>query len=257
MARAAYALSLLLVDEHLVAVDKPAGLLAVPGRRPERTVADVLRARPGFAPDEPLRIVHRLDRDASGVLVLARTLAAQQHLVAQFMQRQVEKVYLALVSGYVAGDGEVDLPLRFNRRTQRVEVSRSRGKPSLTRYRVLLRVSGHTWLECRPLTGRMHQIRAHLAAIGHPLSVDPLYGGAAELKLSFYKPSYRPNRRQAERPLIARLTLHAARLSLRHPATGEPLTLESPLPRDLRATLRQLERLGIQGRPGTGRQAGR
>lgn len=159
------------------------------------------------------------------------------------MQRRVEKVYYALVNGYVDRDGEIDLPLHFSRRSNRMEVSPQHGKPSLTHYRVAERVAGNTWLECRPATGRMHQLRAHLAAIGHPLSVDPLYGGGQAVLLSRYKPDYHPNRRRQERPLVDRLTLHAARIGLAHPATGEPVTFESPLPKDLRATLTQLGRL--------------
>ena len=106
------------------------------------------------------------------------------------------------------------------------------------------RLVGNTWLECRPQTGRTHQIRAHLAAIGHPLSVDPLYGGGQAVLLSHYKPGYQPNRRREERPLVNRLTLHAARIRFEHPATRQPVSFESPLPKDLRATLRQLGRLG-------------
>lgn len=230
-------------DEHLVAIDKPAGVAAVPGRGAGRCAMELLRARPEFVPAEPLRVVHRIDREASGVLVYARTLAAQRGLVAQFMQRRVQKLYLALVSGYVAGDGRIDLPLYFDPRRNRAVVSHKRGKPALTYYRVLRRVAGNTWIECRPLTGRRHQIRVHLAASGHPLTVDPLYGGGDAVRLSFYKPKYRPNRRGQERPLIERLTLHAARIEFEHPLTGVPVAVEAPLPKDLRATLAQLSRL--------------
>jgi 23S rRNA-/tRNA-specific pseudouridylate synthase len=155
----------------------------------------------------------------------------------------VEKVYLALVQGFVVGDGEVDLPLRVNRDKARVEVDRKSGKPSHTQYRIVERVHGHTFLECRPLTGRLHQIRVHLAAIGHPLAVDRKYGGARAILLSRFKTDYKPSSRHPERPLIDRLTLHAARLTFTHPATHERLTFEAPLPKDLRATLNQLRRL--------------
>ncbi len=104
-------------------------------------------------------------------------------------------------------------------------------------------VAGTTLLECRPLTGRRHQIRVHLAAAGHPLTVDPLYGGGQSVLLSHYKPGYRPSRRHDERPLINRLTLHAARLTIEHPRSGERMTFEAPLPKDLRATINQLARL--------------
>ncbi len=231
------------LDDQLVVIDKPSGMLAVPGRSDEPSAIDWLRAQPELAGTESPRVVHRLDQGASGVQLYARTLEAQRHLVAQFMEREVEKVYYALVSGHVVQDGEVDLPLAFSRRRNRVEVSQKRGKPSRTAYRVLQHVAGHTWLECRPHTGRMHQIRVHLAAIGHPLSVDPHYGGGQAIFLSHLKPNYHPNRREEERPLIDRLTLHAARLVFVHPRMALPMSIESPLPKDLRATLAQLSRL--------------
>lgn len=236
-------LTLLYVDEHLVAVDKPPRVLSVAGRGGEAPdLPTLMRQRAEFAANEPLRGVQRLDRDASGVLVYARTLAAQRQLTAAFERHEVEKVYIALVSGYVAADGEVDLPLAFDRGDSAVEVSPRRGKPALTRYHVLERVAGHTVLECRPLTGRLHQIRVHMAAIGHPLGVDPQYGGAERIMLSNFKAGYRQSTRHAERPLIERLTLHAARLSCRHPASGALLTIEAPLPKDLRVTIAQLGR---------------
>jgi 23S rRNA-/tRNA-specific pseudouridylate synthase len=160
--------------------------------------------------------------------------------VAAFEARAVEKVYIALVLGYVASDGEVDLPLSFERGDSAVEIAPRRGKEALTRYRVVQRVAGHTVLECEPVTGRLHQIRAHLAAIGHPLAVDPQYGGAERILLSNFKSGYRLSTRRDERPLISRLTLHAARLALPHPGTGVEVRFEAPLPKDLRVTIAQL-----------------
>jgi 23S rRNA pseudouridine1911/1915/1917 synthase len=242
--RAQPAAALLHVDDDLVVVDKPPGVLSVPGRGAAESLPVLLRGLGQFADDEPLRVVHRLDKDASGVLLYARTLEAQRHLVAQFMDRTVAKVYFALVRGYVVADGEVDLRLYFHQKQSRVKASDRRGKPAVTRYRVLERVAGHSWLEVRPLTGRMHQIRAHLSSIGHPLAVDPTYGGAEAVFLSRYKPSYRPNRRGEEKPLIARLSLHAAALEIEHPTRRERMRFEAPLPKDLRAALRQLGRVG-------------
>ncbi len=225
-------------------MDKPPGVLSAPGRGGQPCAIDLLHGRPELAGRESLRIVHRLDQDASGVLLYARTLQAQRHLVRQFADRKVEKVYYALVTGCVTSDGQIGLSLVYDRRHQRVRPSAvGEGKPSLTHYRVLQRLAGNTLVECRPLTGRLHQVRAHLAAIGHPLTVDPLYGGGQAVLLSNYKPDYRPPRRHPERPLISRLTLHAARIAFVHPTTGAYLTIESPLPKDFRATIRQLGRL--------------
>lgn len=245
--------TLLYLDEHLVVVDKPAHLLSAPGRGQEPTVADWLRTQPSFRANPAVRIVHRLDREASGVLIFARTIDAQRHLVAQFVRRAVEKLYFALVTGYVSGDGEIGLSLVFDKRRNRMATTTGRGLRALTHYRVAERVAGNTLLECRPVTGRTHQIRTHLAAIGHPLAVDPLYGGAAALYLSQYKADYRPSRRRPERALIERLTLHAARIRFVHPIGGEPLSFEAPTPKDLRATLTQLGRLvGPATRPADG-----
>jgi RluA family pseudouridine synthase len=181
-------LALLYVDSEVVAVDKPAGLLSVPGRGPEPSIINVLRERPELRDNNAVRVVHRLDQEASGVLLYARTLAAQRSLVSQFAERRIEKVYLAIVSGAVADDGEIDLRLTFDRRHNQVRTTMfASGKPALTRYRVVQRLAGHTLLECHPVTGRQHQIRVHLAAIGHPLGVDPLYGGGRAIWLSHYK----------------------------------------------------------------------
>jgi RluA family pseudouridine synthase len=230
------------MDEHLLVVDKPAGVVSVAARG-ELSVRDLLVSAGKLTADETLRVVHRIDRDTSGVIVYARTAEAQRLLTEQFSGRQVEKVYLALVQGYVAADGEIDLPLLPDRSGTRTRVSLRRGQPALTRYRIVERVAGNTLLECRPLTGRLHQVRAHLAAIGHPLTVDPLYGGGSAVMLSSYKPDYRASTRHVERPLISRLTLHALRISLDHPAGAGRATFEAPLPKDFRATLNQLRRL--------------
>lgn len=234
---------LLHADTQLIVLNKPAGMLSVPGRGRDPSLPRWLRGRMGFREDEPMRVVHRLDRDTSGVIVYARTLEAQRSLVDQFKSRRVEKVYLALVSGHVLEDGRIDLPLDVERGRTRARIARRRGKPAVTEYRVVERLAGNTLLECRPLTGRTHQLRVHLAAIGHPLTVDPDYGGGERLLLSHYKPRYRPNRRGQEKPLIERLTLHAQRLTLEHPTDGGRVTFEAPLPKDFRAAISQLRRL--------------
>lgn len=230
-------------DAHLLVVEKPGGALSVHGRGEHPLLSNLLIAAKLVPADEPFRIVHRLDLEASGVMVYARTLEAQRSLTAQFEARTVEKTYVALVRGYVMTEGEIDRPLRNDDDGTRARVDMKRGRPAVTRYTILERVTGHTVLECRPLTGRLHQIRAHLASIGHPLAVDPLYGGAERIMLSTYKPRYRPSTRHEERPLIARLTLHAARIAFDHPAGTGRAAFASPLPKDMNATITQLRRL--------------
>lgn len=247
------------VDDWLVVVDKPAGVLSVAGRGAGSTLVPMLAGGAmtagdgGTVGDELLRvlreearagilrIVHRLDRTASGVMVVARGEEAQRRLSELWSSRQVEKVYWALVSGRVVSDGQVDVPLYVNRDYSEVRVDRRHGADSLTLYRVLENFRGFTLLECRPVTGRMHQIRVHMAHIGHPLAVDSLYGGAPALFLSSFKPDYRAGR-EKERPLIDRLTLHALRVSFAHPSGEGMATFEAPLPKDFRATLNQLRR---------------
>jgi len=224
-------------------IDKPSGVLSVPGRGEAPFVAQILREMGTIRPNEELRVVHRLDRGASGVMVLARTLDAQRNLSAQWHARTVEKTYLALVSGRMENAGEIDLPLYVDRDKGRVKVDRRRGKPSVTRYRVIERLAGQTVLECVPVTGRLHQIRVHLAAIEHPLLVDTLYGGSRCVRLSTYKAGYRPKRDGVERPLIERLTLHALRIRFQHPSSAADVTFEASIPKDLRATINQLRRV--------------
>lgn len=250
---------LLHIDEDLIVADKPAGLLSVAGRSHEISLRELLREHPRvletLRPEEldptfgvNIRSVHRLDREASGVILFTRTLEAQRDLVRQFEQRSVEKTYVAMVTGYVLNDGVIDKPLMIDESAGRSRVSDRRGKPSVTEYRVLQRLAGNTLVECRPHTGRMHQIRVHMASVGHPLTVDPIYGGGEAVFLSHHKPNYRPSSKHEERPLIARLTLHAAKLTVTHPRTQERVTFEAPLPKDFRATISQLGRLVSGGR---------
>jgi RluA family pseudouridine synthase len=228
-------------DEHLLAVDKPAGLAVIPGRGRERSVIELLR---GARADEDLRVVHRLDADTSGVMLLACGLHAQRELVRMFAHRLVEKSYLAIVSGRPEQPrGTIDRPIAADaRRPERMRVSR-RGKPALTDWEWLESWAGFSLLRCRPRTGRRHQIRVHLAGINLPLAVDPLYGAGEGIWLSRVKPNYRPSRQHREYPLISRLTLHAESLRLLHPATGRQMEFSAPLPKDFRATVSQLRKL--------------
>ncbi len=203
------------VDEHLLVADKPAGLLAVPGR----TEPDCLIARLQDRWPE-LRVVHRLDMATSGLIVFARTAEAQRRLSDAFATRRVHKRYEALVQGLLRDDaGEVALPLRAdwpNRPRQIVDAEH--GKPALTRYRVLQRdpAANRTRVALEPVTGRSHQLRVHLLALGHPIVGDRLYGPADEIG--------------ARVPAAARLMLHAEALALDHPHDGLPCRWSSPCP---------------------------
>lgn len=198
-------------DEHFVAIDKPAGLLSVPGRGPDKADCALSRVLDAF-PDA--LTVHRLDMATSGLLLLARGKAMQRALSALFERGQIGKTYLADVWG--APDpaaGMVDLPLITdwpNRPLQKVD--HAIGKPSLTRYETRAVNGACARLALFPQTGRSHQLRVHLAEIGHPILGDEFYAHPEALAAA------------------PRLCLHAASLSFRHPASGEPLTLLAPCP---------------------------
>jgi tRNA pseudouridine32 synthase / 23S rRNA pseudouridine746 synthase len=200
-------LRLLHADAQLLVVDKPSGLLSVPAKPPGPQ--DCVEARLRADYPEAL-LVHRLDLETSGVMVFARTRLAQRHLGWQFERRQVTKTYVARVAGEVADDaGRIELPLACdwpNRPRQMVHPS---GRPAVTDWRVIAREPGATRLELTPLTGRSHQLRVHLAALGHPILGDPLYGDAGGTD---------------------RLQLHAARLAFRHPDGGARVEFAAAVP---------------------------
>ncbi|MCE9605129.1 MAG: RluA family pseudouridine synthase [Planctomycetia bacterium] len=198
-------------DETLIVLDKPSGLLAVPGRGPE--LQDCLSARVQ-AELPQATIVHRLDRDTSGLIVMALDADAQRELSRQFAAREVAKVYRALVFGNPREeDGLVDLPLRKDfDRPPRHMVDPVQGRPAQTRWRVVERRPDRALLEVEPITGRSHQIRIHLAALEHPILGDPLYAHERAL------------------PMAERLMLHSERLTLTHPRDGRRLSWTAPAP---------------------------
>lgn len=200
-------------DAHLLVVDKACGLLTVPGIGPEK--ADCLIARlQGRWPGA--RVVHRLDRDTSGVLVVARDAATHRALSMQFERRETAKTYVALAAGHPPKDeGEIDLPIRKDLVNTPLQViDFVHGRPSVTRWRVRERLDGppRTRFELTPVTGRSHQLRVHLLAIGHPILGDDLYAPAEA------------------RAMSPRLCLHAERLEFVHPATSSRVAFASPAP---------------------------
>lgn len=245
-------LSILWEDAHAVAIQKPAGLAAIPGRAETTSVLEQLAAQMGLAcsgqEDPRLRVVHRLDKDTSGVMLFAKSRAAQQHLSHQFQNNLIEKEYLALVAGVpVEERGEVDAPLAVHPTDKtRMTVSKH-GRPARSLWQIEKRFRGLTLLRVFPKTGKTHQIRVHLQSIGLPLAIDPLYNrqGASELLLSSFKRHYHRSADKDERPLIARLTLHAEKL--RFQDMGNALVeVMAPLPKDFRAALNMLEKYGRQ-----------
>jgi 23S rRNA pseudouridine1911/1915/1917 synthase len=223
------ALKVVFEDEQLIVIDKPAGLVVHPGAgNASGTLMNaLLHHAPQLAGIPRAGIVHRLDKDTSGLLVVAKTLTAQTDLVRQMQARSVKRHYLALALGNVERDGTVDAPLgRHAVQRTKMAVVRAGGKEARTHYAVLERFARATLLECRLETGRTHQIRVHLASIKHPLAGDAAYG--------------KTKSGDARLDAFPRQALHAWRLALVHPATGAEMAWESPLPADFAQLLEAL-----------------
>jgi RluA family pseudouridine synthase len=235
------ALPVLYSDDSILVVDKPAGILSVPDHwDPDAPVAQSILAKDWGR----LYVAHRLDKDTSGVLVYARSADAHRALSASFESRQVSKVYRALVRGAPSWDEiACELPLRPDGdRLHRTVVDAHKGKGSRTAFAVVARYKDCALVEARPETGRTHQVRVHLAGLGHPCLCDPLYGDGKPLLLSKLKRRWKGDPLD-ERPLLERTALHALSAEFPHPATGESLKAEAPFPKDMRATISQLEKL--------------
>jgi 23S rRNA pseudouridine1911/1915/1917 synthase len=230
----AIALAIVYEDDALIVIDKPAGLVVHPGSGNwSGTLLNALLAHaPQLAAIPRAGIVHRLDKDTSGLLVVAKTLAAQTALVRQLQARSVKREYAALVYGVVARDGEVEAPIGRDPRVRTRMAVVAGGRPARTHYRVLERFACCTLLTCQLETGRTHQIRVHLASIGHPLVGDPVYRKRVQ---AFAAPALAAFARQA---------LHAQRLALVHPVTQREIQLESPLPEDFGRLLQGLRSAG-------------
>ncbi len=223
-------LSVLYEDDALVAVNKPAGMATHPScghARGTLANAAAFHCERLSALGGPVRpgIVHRLDMDTSGLLLVAKSDPAHRELARQFAEREVSKRYLALVHRSMdPPEGTIEKDLgRHPRRRKKQAVLRSGGRPSLTGYRTLERLGGFSCLELRPRTGRTHQLRVHLASAGCPILCDALYGRELEFP--------------AGKPVLRRQALHAAGIEFKHPASGEVLALDAPVPADFRAAL--------------------
>jgi 23S rRNA pseudouridine955/2504/2580 synthase/23S rRNA pseudouridine1911/1915/1917 synthase len=242
-------LDILWQNDDALALVKPAGLATIPGRAEtdsalERIAAQINLPATGSA-DPRVRVVHRLDKETSGVLLFAKHSAAQRHLSHQFQNNLVSKEYLALVCGKpVSQEGEIDAPLGPHPASPlKMTVLRHGGRPARTLWRVEEQFRDYALLRVFPKTGKTHQIRVHLRSIGLPLAVDTLYNpNAGEgVFLSTFKRGYRAKPGDPERPLIGRLTLHAERIRFAD-MSGIPVEVMSCPPKDFRATITMLRK---------------
>jgi len=231
-------LPILYEDDAIIVIDKPAGLVVHPGAgNAAGTLQNaLLHHRPGLAEVPRAGIVHRLDKDTSGVMVVAGTITAHTDLVRQLEERSMRREYRAVCNGVMTAGGTVDVALGRHPVDRLRMAVRTNGRPAVTHYRVVRRFRAHTDIRARLETGRTHQIRVHMAHIGFPLVGDRVYGGRLKLPPGATDELItvlRSFRRQA---------LHARRLQLRHPVSGEAVSFEAPLPQDHRLLLAALSR---------------
>jgi 23S rRNA pseudouridine1911/1915/1917 synthase len=229
-------LDILFEDDSMIIVDKPPGLVVHPGSgNPDGTLVNaLLHHDPALATLPRAGLVHRLDKDTSGCLVIARTPRAHRRLVEAMKRRAIHRRYLALVWGELIAGGRVDAPLGRHPVDRRRQVVRADGRPAITHYRIARRLTAGTLLDVRLETGRTHQIRVHMAHIRHPIVGDPVYGrsGSPGGLSAAQREAWQGFGRQA---------LHAVRLELAHPDSGESIEVSAPVPVDLAGLIERLE----------------
>ncbi len=230
-------------DEDILLVNKAPFLLTIPDR---------------FAPEKPnlyhilqhhfgeIFVVHRLDKETSGILIFAKNEAAHKELSRQFQERTTEKIYFALVEGQLhQEEGVIEKAIAPHPSHPDRMVVAKKGKASITHFKVIEHFKNFTLVEANIKTGRTHQIRVHFQSIGYPLAVDVLYGRREAFLLSDVKlKKFRLGKEEEERPMMTRSSLHALKLKFQHPRTGHETTFEAPLPKDFAAVLNQLRKWG-------------
>jgi 23S rRNA pseudouridine955/2504/2580 synthase/23S rRNA pseudouridine1911/1915/1917 synthase len=230
--------AILYEDEDIMAINKPPGWLVIPDRwdKEKPSLYRLLNAQTTGAPR--FFVVHRLDRETSGLVIFAKNAPAHRALCRQFTERQVRKVYETIVEGESDYEfGKIDRPVQAHPKKKGRMIVTKTGKPSITEYEVIERFDRFTHLKVYPKTGRTHQIRIHLAAVGLPIAVDALYGKRKALYLSDIQNALR---QEGEPPLIDRVALHASELRLAHPTAKTEMSLQAELPDDMKKVLNAL-----------------
>ncbi len=226
-------------DDEILVLDKPSGLLVLPDRYDPSipNLYELLSGRYGR-----IFVVHRIDKETSGLIVFAKTEQSHQLLSQQFEGRRAEKLYAAICIGATEDSGGViDAPIaESSRKKGMMRIDPKGGKEARTEYTVVEHFAEYMLVEAKLLTGRTHQIRIHLSSIHLPILGDDMYGGGDGFYLSAVKPGYRP--KEEEKPLLSRVALHARRLTIVHPGTGKQLVFESDLPKDMKIVLKYLRK---------------
>ena len=234
--------SVIFADDDFIVLNKRSGILIAADRYNEDATRLDLLAQEEFG---KLYAVHRIDKDTSGLILYARTLEAQHNLSMQFEKREVSKTYHALVYGHPLWETlDVNLPLLPDGDSRhRTVANKKAGKPSFTSFRLIGNCGPYSWIEAKPKTGRTHQIRVHLAENGLSIVCDPLYSSSQKpVRLSEIKKKWNGDEYE-ERPLLSRLALHAYKIELAHPKTGERINFTAPYPKDMDATRKQLAKI--------------
>jgi len=236
-------------DDDIIVINKPSGVSVTKDRTGAPQLVDILAEQLGPEICSELRLVHRLDKDTSGVMILAKNKETQSKFSSYFEKKLIKKDYLALVTGIVPGrQGTIDAPLAQSwKKPGLMCVTRKKGKGAVTDWKLLADFGLIALLAVNPLTGRTHQIRVHLPNIGLPLTIDPLYGSSRPLFLSDFKPDYRLGKGKIEKPLIDRLTLHAYQLSIENRKSKIANEFIAGLDKKFAATIKMLTKHNPKG----------
>jgi RluA family pseudouridine synthase len=237
-----FSVPILYQDDDLIAFDKPSGLLIAPDRwdKKQENLMDMIHQNIGA----DIFNVHRIDRETSGIVLCAKNKTSLDYLTGQFQARSVQKRYLAIVLGSPLSDEmTIDLPIMEDPSNPGVMMAKKKlGKPAETKICVITRWRGYSLLEAFPITGRTHQIRVHLKAIGCPVVGDPVYSDGRGLFLSEIKRAYKQKEEETERPLLGRLALHAEKIEIRHPKSKEMIAIKSPIPKQFEVSIKYLKK---------------
>jgi 23S rRNA pseudouridine1911/1915/1917 synthase len=244
-----HAIEIIYQDNDIMLVNKPSGVSVTADRGGNAELIEILSDQLGQTQARQLRLTHRLDKQTSGVMLLAKNTLAQSQFSSCFEKRLMTKTYLAIVTGIVnKTEGVIKLPLAQSAKDfQKMRVDTKRGKEALTKWRLLADFGTIALLAVYPVTVRTHQIRVHLPAAKMPLAIDPLYGTSEPLYLSNLKAKYRLGKGQIEKPLIDRLTLHAYQLELPKPQSDRPDCFVAPLEKKFAATIKMLTKHNPRG----------